>query len=369
MPDACYVQLLDQLKHDYTNAPAAVFILWLEESFSLRPSELAELQTKNANLILMGNRIDTIAPFQHAGFNAQLSDFDASALPAADHIYFRVTKERLLSHHLLNSSCALLKPKGTLYLVGKKDDGIKTYASNCTKHLGLLGSLKKNKDTYSASFGLRTKKNTTASISPLKTDDYHRLRHVADVNIEEKAFRIFSKPGVYGWKKVDQGTQFLVDTLIQQKRDLGLEMLSGDNRSALDLGCGSGHLSLAAHALGFGEIVATDNNIAAIAATELTCTENGVEVSAFIDNCAANITDRFDTILCNPPFHKGKDTNNNLTELFVNTAARLLSRHGCAYFVTNTFIGIEKHIERAGLKFKTVDRNGQFKVMKIERQS
>jgi len=60
---------------------------------------------------------------------------------------------------------------------------------------------------------------------------------------------------------------------------LCLELLEGEERgSVLDVGCGSGVLSIAAAKLGFAPVVAVDVDPQAIEATERNATENGVDV-------------------------------------------------------------------------------------------
>jgi ribosomal protein L11 methyltransferase len=60
---------------------------------------------------------------------------------------------------------------------------------------------------------------------------------------------------------------------------LCLELLEAEERgSVLDIGCGSGVLSIAAAKLGFGPIAAVDVDAQAIEATERNAAENGVEI-------------------------------------------------------------------------------------------
>ncbi|HEY1368918.1 MAG TPA: 50S ribosomal protein L11 methyltransferase [Gaiellaceae bacterium] len=63
---------------------------------------------------------------------------------------------------------------------------------------------------------------------------------------------------------------------------LCLELLQGEERgSVLDVGCGSGVLAIAAAKLGFGPVVAVDNESAAIQATLTNAAANGVAVAAY----------------------------------------------------------------------------------------
>ena len=138
-----------------------------------------------------------------------------------------------------------------------------------------------------------------------------------------------------------------------------------DDTSALDLGCGYGYLSLFAASLGIQHITATDNNAAAILAITKTACENDTNITAIADDCGASITQTFDIILCNPPFHQGFDIDSQLTEKFVATAKNRLNRHGKAYFVTNAFIAIEKIAEKHFASCKQLANNKKFKVLEL----
>ena len=135
----------------------------------------------------------------------------------------------------------------------------------------------------------------------------------------------------------------------------------------IDLGCGSGLLSLAAHSLGIHDILATDNNASAIESTKATFKENNISGEVVAGNCANNIHQKFDVLLCNPPFHKGFDTNNTLTKQFVCAAKRLLKPSGKAYFVTNSFIGIEKFAEHYFDRIETLENDTHFKVLRFSK--
>ena len=80
-------------------------------------------------------------------------------------------------------------------------------------------------------------------------------------------------------------------------------------------------------------------------------------------DCGGGIDERFDLVLCNPPFHQGFGVERDLSERFVAAARRLTANDGMALFVTNAFIPIER-IARA--HFRDVNRvveNGRFKLV------
>jgi putative methylase len=72
-------------------------------------------------------------------------------------------------------------------------------------------------------------------------------------------------------------------------------------RRVLDLGCGNGVLGIAARLLGADEVVGVDVDPRAIEVAERNAQRTGVEV-AWRSADIADVGDRFDTVLMNPPF-------------------------------------------------------------------
>ncbi len=352
--DHCYQhlnRLINELPTPENNERS---LIWLDDNFGNGDIQFDKVKE---HALVITNRIDTVDLLKAESVNVQLSDFKLSSTEKKFlNIFYRVSKERFVSHRCINQSISALKKKGQLVLVGRKEDGIKTYFDKCVKELGLEGSIKKHRDCYICHLSITSHRPENR----LNDGDYKTIRDTYKLNISNANYTMYSKPGVYGWKKADAGTQFLIDTVSP------LIPSPSKEQNALDLGCGSGHLSLALHAFGFHNITATDNNAAAIAAVTRTHQENKVKATVVTSDTGNSIKDKFDLILCNPPFHKGFETNAELTEKFVHACRRLLTPHGSAYFVTNAFIGIEKEIFNAGLSGKQIDNNKQFKVLKIK---
>ena len=325
-------------------------LLWLDENTDaadLHFSDQAHLFT------VISNRIDDVAELKDRGVNTYFSDFSIEELDKKySAIFYRVSKERFVSHHCINQSLRLLEKNGSLVLIGRKEDGIKTYFDKCRKELGAHGELKKDKNIYCAVLFFP---NTVEAY--LDDGDYTQLREIQKVEIASKTYSIYSKPGVYGWKKIDVGTSYLIEELSKLFQGKSLA-----GKSTLDLGCGSGHLSLALQAWGAGDITATDNNAAAILATSETMNKNEVQARVLASNGGNSLENRFDLIVCNPPFHKGFDTSPELSERFIQACYRLLNKGGHAYFVTNAFVNIEKTISMLKLDSHIIGNNKQFKI-------
>lgn len=165
----------------------------------------------------------------------------------------------------------------------------------------------------------------TAPPQPLADDDYAALRPLADSGFGP----LFTKPGLFGWHRIDAGSALLTAQLPALFERLGTP------RRVLDLGCGYGLLALAAHREGAAWITATDNCAAALAACERNFTEHDIAGEVIPSDCAAEIAARFDLVLCNPPHHRGFAADQGLTRRFFRAAAAHLDRRGAAMFVTH----------------------------------
>src|SRR5690606_1729416 len=93
----------------------------------------------------------------------------------------------------------------------------------------------------------------------------------------------------------------------------------------------------------------------------------GLDVDVILDDCGASVQERFDLILCNPPFHHGFSANRELTERFLTRTSQLLAPQGLAMFVVNQFIPLETVAADYFGKIDTLAANNSFKVIGLTR--
>lgn len=304
---------------------------------------------------LFSNRYEIAESAKQAGIETCFNDFDFSALEPGsfEYILFRVSKERPVSHHIINQASILLKSEGQLLLSGEKNDGVKTYAEHACKLFGDRCKPQKNGNYYLAAI---TKYAVSNKL--LEDKDYLNLRPIKS----SEELPLQSKPGIFGWNKIDQGSAFLI-----QQLPAFLDSYAEKNspRSLLDLGCGYGYLSCEASLNGFKQITATDNNAAALNA----CRENfaalDIDGEVIAGDAGSQINERFDAIICNPPFHQGFNIDSALTEKFLSASKRLLAPSGKALFVVNNFIALEKKAQDYFANVEEVARSGSFKLIKV----
>jgi 16S rRNA (guanine1207-N2)-methyltransferase len=303
----------------------------------------------------VSNRINIAVDAQSTGIDCQFSDFDFSDLQpqSFDGVVYRVSKERATNHHIVNSAFSLLKPRGRLLLAGEKNDGIKTYVKQAGKRFGNSVNAEKQGRAYIASLEL----NCSHS-EPLDDKNYSQLR---SLQLSDELC-LQTKPGIFGWDKIDRGSAFLIEHL-----EAFLSSYSQPPRSLLDLGCGYGYLAICASEYGFENLVATDNNAAAIsAAGENLSHLSAVHCDIVATDAGDKIAEQFDCILCNPPFHSGFAVDDQLGVKFLKHSKRLLTAKGRALFVVNTFIPLEQKAVQYFDNIEVIANNGAFKLITLK---
>jgi 16S rRNA (guanine1207-N2)-methyltransferase len=310
----------------------------------------------NCHLVLISNRFDIAAEAEAAGIDSQFSDFDFSALAqhSFDAVLFRVSKERANSHYVINQAVQLLKPGAELWLSGEKKDGVKTYTKHACKRFGDSSNAAKHGICYLAPIKLQS-----ADTSPLDDKNYTQIRPIKTQHHSQTEY--LSKPGIFGWDKTDRGSAFLIDHLPQF-----LNRYHTAPKSLLDLGCGYGYLSCEASQYGFSHISGTDNNAAALIAAEKNFQRLlHVDYQVIAADVGDQLDQRFETILCNPPFHQGFAMDDDLGVRFLQASKRLLATAGQALFVVNTFIPLEHKAKPHFAQVNVLANNGSFKLVAL----
>lgn len=336
--------------------------LWIADENAL--SILDAIQP-NPKLTLVTNRYDIANIAKNKNINSIFSDFNSNEYYNSDYqsekfsiVVYRISKEKAVVNHIIEQACTLA-PKGKLILSGFKQDGIKSYGDKLKKTGISKDKLQKKGPAYLGAFQLQ---NTNSKIK-LKhsSEPYHTLQKI---NCEQLTTNYFySKPGVFGWNKIDKGT----DLLLAEASAL----LSAENtkdKTALDLGCGYGWIFLNLDNLGFNTITATDNNAAALISAKENAKRITTPITIIASDCANTLDKQFDFIFCNPPFHQGFKHSQDLTQKFIEACKKKLKKKGKALFVLNEFVAIDRLLEIAHLKQELLSKQSGFKVILIEHQ-
>jgi 16S rRNA (guanine1207-N2)-methyltransferase len=345
--------LIAMLNDASTDAQGAT--LWIVDE-NLAPAQLQAIHPR-ANLLAITNRFEVGEALRAAGQHVLVNDFDFTALPVSSvaRIVYRVSKERALVHHCINEGYRLLAPSGSLNLLGHKDDGIKTHGKNGEQLFRNKAHLQKHGIAYCTTLRKFSQlASATANPEWLDSKDYPRLRPC-----QVGALEFISKPGVFGWNKSDHGSELLAR---EARQVLHGRPAPG---SVLDLGCGYGYLLLVTADLPFAKRSATDNNAAAVLAATASFARQQLSVDVTLDDCGEHLQERFDVILCNPPFHQGFSTSTALAAKFLAQVRKLLNNKGIALLVVNQFIPVEKVAAEHFQNISTLCLQDGFRVVQL----
>jgi 16S rRNA (guanine1207-N2)-methyltransferase len=337
------------------NADKNARFLWCTDENALHTLPAALHQEQ---LLVLTNRWDVAEQAKARGFTTEFNDFDCSEIAdnSLDKIFYRVSKEKPVVHHLLNQAWRCLKPGGQLLVAGYKNEGTKTYIEKIAKLLGSGKNIVKNGPVYSAELSKYTEYDATQL---LDDSDYRQPRPIA----QDSGLKLSSKPGLFGWNKVDVGSALLIEQLHH------LSPLPKPLKSCMDLGCGYGYLTIAAASLDICKDInhwtMTDNNAAALQLAQQNLRHNQLNGEVIAADAGKGIRAKTDLVLCNPPFHQGFSIDGDLTDKFLQSAKHLLAPQGIALFVVNQFIPLERKAVPLFSQIKVIIDNGSFKVIQL----
>lgn len=330
--------------------------VWYADENALTACEQVQA---NSLLTVVTNRFDIFQLLEKKKFNVTFTDFNPRQYTFTESpqvIIYRISKEKPLVHHLLNQSQNLLGKNGELMLCGLKNEGVKSYSDKLIKTLGAKGKLKKQGTAYigTYSFGEKTTEQ-------LDDQNYSSTQKV--LVEKQNSMTFYSKPGVFGWNKIDEGTELLLKTF----KTLMHQENNHAKKTILDLGCGYGWIGLSIDELNVKHITATDNNAAALLCAQKNAKMMNTPMQVIASNCANTIDDSFDIVLCNPPFHRGFQHHKDLTQLFLTQTNDRLIKGGMALFVVNAFIDIEIIAKNIFTKIDVIEKNKSFKVILLNK--
>lgn len=349
MSDQAFSLLRERMAIDQQHSRKA---LWLVDE-NLAAAELLSMAA-NDNLQCITNRCDLAALLESQGFSVQLNDFDFSVFDSQyfEVVYYRVGKEKALVHHIINSAAGCLETAGRLVLAGYKNEGTKTYIDKAAALYA--GTLDRQRGANTAMLAAISKPADLLITADNRLDDKHyRDQH----RLMAEDIEFISKPGLYGWNKIDKGSELLMEVL-----PTFLASLKQPPEKIADLGCGYGYLSVMASQQVEAHFMAVDNNIAAVSMCQLNFDIHQVSGNVLLSDAAQALEPPMDLVLCNPPFHRGFDVQGDLTDKFLQAAKRLVGIRGHAVFVVNGFIPLEKKARGLFNESRELANNGSFKV-------
>jgi len=253
-------------------------------------------------------------------------------------------KAKQETQYLLANLTPHLEQGAAIILVGEKKCGIKSANSLLTpyaNHINALDSARHCSLLYC---------ELSVPVAPFNQQDWVKTYPIKINDIE---LQICSLPGVFSHGELDKGSELLLQNLPNK--------LTG---SLLDFGCGAGvigcYIQSCFPAL---EIDMIDINAYALASAKLSIIKNRLNANVFPSNVFSGVDKKYNTLISNPPFHSGKETNYDAAETFINQSTKNLKPQGTLLIVANKFLRYEPLLTASYNNLTTTQQNNKFKLL------
>lgn len=214
--------------------------------------------------------------------------------------------------------------------------------------------------------GIRKSRAIVATGSLLPRPEFPRA-----TNLEELELVVAARGGAFAGTSLDLGTRVLIEALAGPRP--GTISLPKSDRlganeieTAVDLGCGTGLLAcVLARSFPETKVIATDASWWACASAEVTAEANGFadRIEVVRSNAGDGIeSESVDLVLCNPPFHAGRQVDPGLANELFRGAARMLRPGGQMFTVFNSHLKHRHHLENIVGPTEQVNRTEKFTV-------
>ena len=186
-----------------------------------------------------------------------------------------------------------------------------------------------------------------------RTRDWFSRRHVT---IAGQPLMLADLPGVFSEGRTDPGTQMLLSTINERPRE-----------PVLDFGCGNGVIG-AWLMQRWPELALTLSDVqwqALNCARETLGDRGNVRIVAS-DGLGA-LTPGYGTILSNPPFHQGVETDATVAQTLIHKAAEFLLPGGELRLVANAFLPYPRDLRESFQEPAILADDGRYRVYRVQK--
>lgn len=269
---------------------------------------------------------------------------DYQGIKKFDLLLLYIPKAKQEIQYLLANLIPHLHSNASILIVGENKCGIKSvhklltqYAANintidCARHCSLIYC------------------ELTKEVNTFKKTDWIKRSCIEINNI---TVNVHSLPGVFNHGELDKGTALLLQNLPAK--------MTGN---LLDFGCGAGIIACVIK-MKFPDvnIDLVDVSAYALESAKLTLKSNAINGKIFPSDVFSHIHKKYNTLVSNPPFHFGKNTNYKATEAFIKLAPEHLLVTGKMFIVANKFLKYEPLLEHAFSKVSCPITTNKFKIL------
>lgn len=286
-------------------------------------------------------REELSAPDLHFGLHA--------VDPAAryDRIVLSLPQGREARAVIFTQAARRLTPGGILLVIGETRMGIRPAHTTLSELFRSVQSLDSARRCalLAASEPIPGDESPAAGLAPWLDEDVY---HIAEVEVP-----IAALPGVFSHSHLDEGTQFLLETLDE----------SAPAR-ILDLGCGCGVIGAFAHRRWpQAHVDLVDASALAVVAARRTAELNKLDPKqVWASDVYSDVRGSYDLILSNPPFHQGRDTDWSVAERLVSQAAGHLNPGGRLRLVANLHLPYPRLLRASFNKWRVAEEGDRYLV-------
>ncbi|WP_050528118.1 class I SAM-dependent methyltransferase [Pseudorhodobacter aquimaris] len=249
-----------------------------------------------------------------------------------------VPRAKAEAYALLAQAAALLHPDGVIIVDGQKTDGIDSLLRDLRKRFTLSETVAK---AHGKLFSFRPGADDMADWA-------------AKPQTIEGGFQTL--PGVFSADAPDAGSVLLAAHLPEKLP-----------AQIIELGAGWGFL---AHEIlqhpGVKTLHLVEAEANALACARLNITDPRAEFH-WADATRFKLDRGVDAVICNPPFHAGRDPDPALGQAFLQAAARLLAPHGTLWLVANRHLPYDRTLATLFHQVEEIGSDKRFRITRAAR--
>ncbi|WII23507.1 methyltransferase [Buchnera aphidicola] len=252
-------------------------------------------------------------------------------------IYF-FSKDKKEVYFQLKKILSLAKKK-KIFVVGENKSGIKSFMNFFRKEINF------KKFLYGKKSIIYYKKINHKLLFNLKS--YYKINYWKNIPIK-------FLPGVFGYKKIDSGSELLISTFYKYRFF---------NKKVLDLCSGSGILSIAIQSImQNNEITLSESCLTSLSCCKKTFLLNKIKIHVKRSDIYSNIKEKFNVIISNPPVHNNFKKTNYFIKKIIFESKFYLKPNGELRIVSNNSISCLKYFKKNFQKYRVLKKNKNFTV-------